>query len=61
MNIYFVLQRYAVSPKIFKSITIFLIFLFFLFGSLISVWAAPATKILVLGDSLAAGYGLLAG
>ena len=61
MNIYFVLQRYAVSPKIFKSITIFLIFLFFPFGGLISVWAAPATKILVLGDSLAAGYGLLAG
>ena len=59
MNNYLVLERYAVSSIIFKSITIFLVFWFFLFGILISAWATPAIKILVLGDSLAAGYGLL--
>jgi len=48
-----------VSPEIFKSITIFLVFWFLLFGSLISAYATPAKKILVLGDSLSAGYGLL--
>ena len=47
------------SPIIFKSITIFLVFWFFLFGSSISAYATPAKKILVLGDSLSAGYGLL--
>ena len=47
------------SPEIFKSITIFLVFWFLLFGSLISAYATPAKKILVLGDSLSAGYGLL--
>ena len=47
------------SPEIFKSITIFLVFWFLLFGSLISAYATPVKKILVLGDSLSAGYGLL--
>ena len=47
------------SPEIFKSITFFLVFWFLLFGSLISAYATPAKKILVLGDSLSAGYGLL--
>lgn len=60
MNYYRVLERYAVSPVIFKSITIFLVLWLFAFGRLISADATPVQKILVLGDSLASGYGLLA-
>ena len=58
MNNRLVLERYAVSPKFFKSITIFLAFWLFTFDSFVSADAIPVKRILVLGDSLAAGYGL---
>jgi len=59
MNNRFVSERYAVLPKFFKPITVFSVIWLSIFGSFISADATSVKRILVLGDSLAAGYGLL--
>ncbi|NKB19956.1 MAG: arylesterase [Alphaproteobacteria bacterium] len=61
MNNHFVSKRYAVLPKFFKSLALVPAICLLIFGGAKNVVAASAQKILVLGDSLSAGYGLPAG
>ncbi len=58
MNSRFVSKRYAVLLKYFKPITVVLFISLFFMSGPEGANAASTTRILVLGDSLTAGYGL---
>ncbi|MGB0574797.1 MAG: arylesterase [Alphaproteobacteria bacterium] len=61
MNNSYVSKRYAVLSRFFKSLGLFTLICVMALSGANNVSAASPTRILVLGDSLSAGYGLPAG